>query len=198
MKGYDFDKTIFKGNSYRHFYFYCLLRFPYLILYLPIQAFFMLLCILHIVSVDFGVQMFCKFTLFLPHRERVISRFWDKHIKRIAPWYFEQHDKEDFVISGSPRFLVEEGCRRIGISTVIATDVDIKYGNILGEHCLGETKLTEYKKVFGDAVLDEFYSDSLSDLPMLCYATRGYLVKHNERTLYTENGKVIDPLDSKI
>ncbi len=30
MNGYDFDDTIFKGNSLRRFFFYCLIRLPYL------------------------------------------------------------------------------------------------------------------------------------------------------------------------
>ena len=37
MKVFDFDETILHGNSVRRFFGYCLVRLPYLVLYLPVQ-----------------------------------------------------------------------------------------------------------------------------------------------------------------
>ena len=48
MKVFDFDETILHGNSVRRFFGYCLVRLPYLVLYLPVQ---LVACLLYAVKI---------------------------------------------------------------------------------------------------------------------------------------------------
>ena len=50
MNVYDFDNTIYKGDSTRDFYFYSLKKFPLIIRFLPYQGYWFLKFILGIVN----------------------------------------------------------------------------------------------------------------------------------------------------
>ncbi len=188
MIGYDFDDTIYEGNSYRHFYFFCLWRFPYIALYLPVQFVFLLLYACHLISKDVLMRIFCFFIVFIPHKEKRVRKFWDKNLSKIKPWYMEKQTEDDLIVSASPRYLVEEACRRINIRNVIATEMNLNNGKINGKHCYGEEKVLRYKSMFGAAPLKEFYSDSHTDIPMFALAEKGYFVEGDEIYLVYENG----------
>ena len=73
MVGYDFDKTIYNGDSFIDFYLFVLLRFPYLIIILPFQLIAMAL----VCSDKKRVKEVLAFYLRLvPNKERLIVRFW--------------------------------------------------------------------------------------------------------------------------
>jgi phosphoserine phosphatase len=48
-------------------------------------------------------------------------------------------------------------------------------------NCHGEEKVRRYREAFGDAPIDEFYSDSYSDTPLAKLAAKAYLVKGDKR-----------------
>ena len=50
-------------------------------------------------------------------------------------------------------------------------------GRIAGRNCHGAEKVVRFHQEMGDAQVDEFYSDSLSDAPMARLAKKAYLVK---------------------
>ena len=189
MNGYDFDETILKGNSVRSFFCYCLLRLPYLIIYFPV-----LLCAVifaKCVSSNTYYNMLTYFVKLIPNKQKFVTKFWDKNIKKIKAWYYEQQRDDDIIISASPAYLVEEACKRIGVNC-IATPVDLKTSKVIGgNHCYGNQKPTFYREHFGDTPLETFYSDSMSDEPMFKLAKRGYLVKDNKITLIYENGEML-------
>lgn len=188
MNGYDFDNTIFKGNSFRRFFFFCLIRLPYLALYLPLQAFAWLLCGLHILNKHAFLNILERFILFVPNKRKFVEKFWKKNIKRVKHWYLEQKRGDDVVVSASPQYLVEAACGMLGIKC-IASNVNEKTGKTYGKHCHDKYKQDYYKNVFGDAPLETYYSDSMSDVPMFKLAKRGYFVKGNKITLIYENGE---------
>ncbi len=190
MNGYDFDDTIFKGNSLRRFYFYCLVRLPYLLLYLPVQIIAVLLRAVRILNKNAFLCVLEWFIVFVPCKRKFIEKFWNKNFKRIKQWYFEAKRDDDLILSASPEYLVEVACKRLGVKCV-ASKVDMKSGRTFGKHCHGKTKIDFYRSNFGDMPLETFYSDSMTDAPMMKLAKRGYLVKGDKITLLYENGQKI-------
>lgn len=191
MNGYDFDKTILSGNSVRRFYCYCLLRLPYLVLYMPVLLLAVIL---------YGVRLLSKRRLLLwlegyfalvPHIMRFVERFWDKNLRHIQGWYLAQRRDDDVIISASPQFIVEEACRRLGVRC-IATDLDARRVRLRGEQCYGSVKADVYRSHFGDAPLNAYYSDSMSDLPMFLLAREGYMVKGKRVKLLYKDGVRVD------
>ena len=189
MNGYDFDDTIYRGNSTRRFYFFCMLRLPYLVIMIPVIVLAGLLRGLRILNKNRFLHILELYIALVPNVERFAVKFWNKNERRIKPWYLQQKRDDDIVVSASPRFLIEEICNRLGVKC-IATDIDVR-AKLHGKHCYGAEKVAHYKSVFEDAPLATYYSDSLSDTPMLQFAERGYFVKGNEITLVYENGQKV-------
>lgn len=190
MNGYDFDETILKGNSVRRFFLYCWARLPYLFIYLPVllAAVIFKRCL----SSNAFYNMLTYFVKLVPNKEKFVRKYWDKHINKIQRWYLDQQRDDDIIISASPLYLVEEACNRIG-ARCIATPVDLKTSKVIGgNHCYGTQKPIFYRQQFGDAPLETFYSDSMSDEPMFKLAKRGYLVKGDKITLIYQDGVLLD------
>ena len=65
----------------------------------------------------------------------------------------------------------------LNIKNWIATNYSIETGKISGENCYGEQKVVEFKRLYKKQKLEAFYSDSLSDLPMMKVADSAWLVE---------------------
>ena len=110
MNVYDFDKTIYRGDSTVH----CLRRYPGAARALPgtlakALAFRQGNC-----SREQFKERFYQFLRFVPEAAQEAERFWDRHLIGIEPWYRSQQSNTDVIISASPDFLIGAACRRLG------------------------------------------------------------------------------------
>lgn len=182
MNVYDFDKTIYDGDSTLDFYFFSLRKNPMLLRFLPIQ-------LMGFIKYMFGLapklvfkEKFYSFLKGINDIESMVDSFWNKNQDKIKSWYLECREDSDVVISASPEFLLIPICRRIGIKHLIASEVNKKTGICEGENCYGEEKVLRFKKYFSDGQQGEikkFYSDSLSDAPISLLAEERYIVSGN-------------------
>ncbi len=182
MNVYDFDKTIYKRDSNVDFYFYCLGRRPWLIVFLPVQLSGLCSYMLGKADLTRAKSRFMSYVRHLPDAERYAREFWDKKIKDIYPWYTEQKDESDVIISASPDFLLKPACDMLGVKNLIASQTDPRTGEFAGANNRGAEKPKRFYERFGDAEIDSFYSDSISDEPMACLAKRAFLI-HKGRIL---------------
>ena len=113
--------------------------------------------------------------------EQIAKEFWDKHEKRIKPFYKEIQKEDDLLITASPSFLAEEICRRIGIKHCLSTQFDIKTGKFV-RACFREKKIDFLLEAYPDGQIDDFYTDSMNDKFLFPYAKRVFMVKGNKIT----------------
>ena len=191
MNAYDFDNTIFDGDSTTKFYLFCLKRHKRI-------AFLCAPSLLCAVLKYFAAKKITKTQFkeimyrFLRYCDckRDVHDFWEKNRKRIKGFYLEQKRPDDVIISASPVFLLSPICKELGVGTLIASNVDPKTGIYSGENCHGEEKVRRFREVFGEeAVIEEFYSDSRNDTPMAKEAKKAYMVKGEEITEWFANGE---------
>ena len=178
---YDFDKTIYNGDSTLDFYKYCIKKYPKALLALPFAIAGAILYILKLKSKTNFKELFYRFLRYIPEPEDAVVLFWSGNSKKILSWYLEKKDENDIIISASPEFLLSPICDRLGIHHLIASRVDIKTGKYSGENCYGEEKVRRFKNEFDACVINEFYSDSLSDLPLARLAQKSFLVEGEAR-----------------
>ena len=180
MNVYDFDNTIYDGDSTLDFYCYCLKRKPAVFKYFPKQllAAFRYKCG-KITKTKFKEDFFCFFNAFENIEDDVI-KFWDIYEKKIKLWYKKCHKNDDVIITASPEFLIQEICKRLDINTLIASKVNPYDGKYVGNNCYGEEKVSRYYELFPKEKIDQFYSDSISDLPIARISNNSYLVKKNK------------------
>ena len=177
MNAYDFDKTIYPADSATHFWRFCVRRHPAAAPLAARAALPALKALTGRLSRGELKQSLYAILARIPDPLAEAEEFWDSHIRLIYPWYLERKRDDDLIISASPDFLISAACRRLGIRSV-ATGMDPRTGRLTTPNCRGEEKVRRYRELFGDEPVEEFYSDSMSDLPMMELAARGYLVKN--------------------
>ncbi len=180
MNVYDFDHTLYKGDSTIAFWKYEMSKHPGLLRLLPHQCIYAIKYAFGKVSKEKFKEEFYVFFKEISNIEVEVKRFWDQNEDRFFDWYSKEHKVDDVVISASPEFIVKEGCRRIGISNVIASRVDSSSGKYIGKNCKGDEKVKRYKNIYGQQQIDKFYSDSRSDTPMAKMAKEAFLVREGK------------------
>ncbi len=180
MNVYDWDDTIYRGDSTFGMVLYAYGHRPKTLLSIPRTAVCGLLFVLHIMpKKTFKQNLFHMFTL-IKDPEGFVDEYTSSHLDHVKDWYRHAQKEDDVVISASPEFLIRSFCEKTGIHHVMASPVDLHTGRYQGENCHGEEKVRRYREVFGDAVINQFYSDSYSDAPLAKLAEEAYLVKGDE------------------
>jgi len=183
MNVYDFDNTIYRGDSSVDFFFYCILNYPRCLKKMPRIIMGILQYMFKMIDTREFKEVFFVFLNELSDIDEVLSDFWDKNEKKIKRWYYEKQEEEDLIISASPDFLLRPIVKRLGIKDVIATNMDKKTGKISGNNCKAQEKVARYKAQFGEVPIGKFYSDSRSDIWLAQMAKQAFLVR----------GKIVKP-----
>lgn len=177
MNVYDFDGTIYNGDSSVDFFLYVLRKKPAALFTVPKQLWGFGLYALKKIDKTTLKEYYFSF-LSAVDAEKLAESFWDEREGRIYDWYLKQQREDDMIISASPEFLLRPICSRLGISRLIASRVDSKSGRFQGKNCHDAEKPKRLEAEYGLTKVDAFYSDSLSDLPMAQIAERAYMVKN--------------------
>lgn len=187
MNVYDFDQTIYHGDSTVDFYFYCMRHKPLMLRSIPgIGAAFALYQARIWNKTQFKQQMY-RFLTALGDTEQVVHAFWKSHIGNIKTWYIEKTRREDdVIISASPEFLLKPACEQLGIRYLMASRVDPHTGRYTGINCWGEEKVRRFHEMFGEVPIETFYSDSLSDTPLARLADTAWIVRGDELIPWAE------------
>ena len=141
---YDFDKTIYSGDSTVDFYLYCLKRKKSIIFLLPIQVFAMILYLLNIKNKEYFKEKFFIFLKKIPDVDLYVKDFWKQNITKIKSWYLKQKEPTDIIISASPEFLLKPLKKKLKIDKVIASKVNKKTGRFESKNCYGKEKVKRF------------------------------------------------------
>ena len=175
MNVFDFDGTLYHGDSTFDFCRFCLKKDPKLVKYSPtILAAFARYTVKRIDKTQMK-EMFYRFLRDVD-TEPMVEEFWQTHKQNIYPWYAALHEEDDIVISASPEFLLKPICQELGIHTLMASRVDPHTGEYTGINCHGQEKVRRLEELTGVTHVDRFYSDSQHDLPLARIAYEAFLV----------------------
>ena len=152
---YDFDGTIYNGDSSVDFYRFCLMRNKKVLLCLPIQIFGVVLYLFRIKNKTYLKEKFFSFLKKMDHIDDDVKAFWNEHEKKIAPWYLEQKEKTDLIISASPEFLLKPLEKKLKVE-VIATKVDKKTGKLNSLNCHDVEKVRRYEEKYPKGTIKKF------------------------------------------
>lgn len=182
MNVYDFDKTIFPTDCTIGFGIWCMNRHPKLwFTFFPkmigtlirrktgqIPEYLLQRKLLEYLTLidDFDVQ---------------IERYWDRNEKKIVPWYLRQKRDDDLIISASPSCIIEPIAKRLGVN-FMATEFDREFG-VFTNNLMYAKEKAKYIFDHGFPMIENFYSDSLSDTPLALCAEKAYLVSNKARTV---------------
>lgn len=178
MNTYDFDKTIYDGDSTTDFIIWCIKRKPSLSLRLIPGVFAFIKYLFKLCDKTSFKEKLYRVFAYIPDINQWVNEFWDIHQTNIKAWYLNQQNEDDLIISASPEFLLEPICKRLNITHLLASRVNKKTGEYYGINCHGEEKVRRFKEVYTQNI-EEFYSDSYSDTPLAEISKKAFLVKGN-------------------
>ena len=178
---YDFDGTIYRGDSTVDFYRFCMKRYPRLFPDLLLVAPYYAGMGLGLVEKTRAKERFYRFLTFLPDVDALLAAFWDGHMAHIYPWYLARRHDTDVIVSASPAFLLEPACARLNVA-VLGSRVDAYTGRTAGANCHGEEKVRRLYEAYPGCRVDRFYSDTRSDAPLARLAREAYLVRRGRVT----------------
>ncbi len=176
MNVYDFDGTLYSGDSTFDFMRWLMKRYPKVLARLPyIAKEFARYRMKKQTKTVFKEKLYRVFTL-VPDMESEVALFWESHLKKLKNYYQTTKKADDMVISASAEFLILPACETLGIQRVLGSVVDMKTGKYTGVNCHGEEKIRRLREVTQEKV-DEFYSDSHADDPLAGIAEKAWMVK---------------------
>ena len=175
MNVYDFDGTIYYPDCTISFAIWCANRHP------KLWFTFFPKAVKNLILYKAGKmpryqmeRQFFSFLSMVDDYDVQVEKFWDKHEKRISAWYLAQKKPDDLIISASPACIIEPIARRLGVQ-YMATEYDPEYNVFLNNLMYAKEK-SRYMIDHGFPVIDNFYSDSLSDTPIALCAEKAHLV----------------------
>ncbi|MBO5313627.1 MAG: haloacid dehalogenase-like hydrolase [Clostridia bacterium] len=177
MNVFDFDGTIYHGDSSKDFFFYCLKHYPRTRSRIFPIIWYGIGFGLRIVKKKSFKQKLFSIVTKIDDLQGAVLAFWEENKHKIHKWYLEMKQPTDVIISASPEFLLEPICKQLGAECMMATRVDEETGLFHGENCHGQEKVRRFFEKYPDGEIDEFYSDMYCDTPLARLAKRAYIVK---------------------
>lgn len=185
MNVYDFDNTIYRGESFVDCFMYYLKRSPWIVKYAPYMVKGVFQYKVGTIRLDEGMAKYARFVedyvMTIPDMHADLEDFWDKHIHRIKPFYKDVQRDDDLIISASPEILIAEICKRLGINHYLGSTFDPDTGKIT-RMCFRDNKVKAFLEYCPEGKIDCLYTDSMHDLPLMELSDTVYMVKGEKIT----------------
>lgn len=196
MRVFDFDNTIYDGESGMDIFLYYLKRDPKGVAkFVPKFMEGFLKYKRHVITIDEVKSEYASYVK--EYFERIeniyddFENFWDINMKNIKSFYPKIQKEDDVVLSACPYCLLSVATKRLGMKNVIATDLNPETGEI-GEICYHDNKVKMFRERYGNVEIDEFYTDSMSDKPMMDISKTVFLVDGDKLIKIKKDGVYLD------
>ena len=179
---YDFDGTIYDGDSSVDFFLFCLKRNKKIIIkIIPIIWSIISYFIRKKDKTKYKEKIF-SFLEYVEDINKTINDFWITHKHKIKKFYLDKDHKNDIIISASPEFLLKPICEKLKVKLLIGSIVSKKTGKFTGLNCHDHEKVKRLKAIYQDFTIENMYTDSYSDQPLIDLSKHAYIVKKNKLT----------------
>lgn len=175
---YDFDGTIYDGDSGIDIMLFAMKKYPRII----IPSFWALfLYIIGVIDkVNFKSRIF-SFVRYVDDIDSFVDEFWHRNEHKIKIFWKEKNShKNDIIISASCDFWLEPIAKKYKVFDLFATKIDLKTGRVIGNNCHGKEKVELFRNKYPKSIINSMYTDSKNDYPLIREAKKGYLVCKND------------------
>ena len=180
MNVYDFDNTIYDGESVFDFFLFCVKKQKSLILYFPMLLKNLFKYKAGKLTIDGLYEEAGKLTKVViqnrEHADEYINEFWSINSRKLKKEFLDRLKSDDVIITASPDILIKAISDKLKTENIIGTRIDLDTGRVEFA-CFRQNKITAFKEKYPNAVIDEFYTDSLNDMPLAKLSNKAYLIK---------------------
>ena len=156
MRVFDFDGTIYDGESLFDLYLYSARHDPKVFRYIaPVLRYAVKYKLgrATLEQMEYGVGKMTEGYLTELSRskrvasvEQLVDDFWDRYYARIKPWY--QPESDDVILTASFDLTVGEACRRLGVRNLVASEVDVGTMKVTYLH-FSTNKAKRFRELYG-------------------------------------------------
>ena len=180
MKVFDFDSTIYRGESPVDFSFFMIRHNKKILRYVPRIMFSLVSYKLHLISkekLEALCSEFIENTLDDPDSlDEFVSRFWATHAHKLNPSIVKLIDSSDVIITASPTFLINGVSDLINTKNILGTEIDLEQKKLIWFN-FGDNKIDRYRSIYGNSQIDSFYTDSFYDEYLMGISREVYIVR---------------------
>ncbi len=182
---YDFDKTIYNGETSTDFMLFFLKRNPKYIIRI-FNALYSL--VYYKKNLKKSKEIFFKILngLDIKFLKEEINEFWKVKKDKIFSWVYDEifENKkiadELILISATPSIFLDGISKELGFDKLLSTKFEnlneVFNSKIIGANCKGEEKVRRLNNYISDYNILKFYSDSMSDKPLFDLAVEKIFV----------------------
>jgi len=181
MRVFDFDNTIYDGESIIDFYLFSIKKKPAVLKYALAVLYNFLKYKLRLTNMKDMIRVSEKYAAAyigeFDNIPELVEEFWSKNFRKIKPWYKVKDD--DLLLTGSLNLIMDPLCEKLGVKNCICSVFDMNKMEITHIN-FGRNKKEIFREKYGnDAVIDEFYTDHAADKPMFEISESVFIVKGN-------------------
>lgn len=189
MNVFDFDNTIYDGESTFDFYLYCVKHHPETVKFMFVVVWSFIKYKMCLVSEqqlrELADKYVADFLRCCPDAKELAEKFWDENIKKIKPCFRELITEDDIIVSASFGFLLRPVLEKLGIKKALMSEVDLDSAKVL-RLCYRKNKVALFRENFKNVKVRDVYTDSLNDKPLMSLADKNvFIVKGNGFTKYS-------------
>ena len=180
MKAFDFDNTLYHGESSVDFVVFMIRRNRKIIRWLPaifVNLFKYNLCLVSRDKMEATINSFLR-SCFTNKAEllRETEIFWRRNRKKLDRKMISRIKKDDVIITAGPSFLLEVIKDELGTDNMICSEID------LDRKCVSylnfsDNKVRRFRELFGDRKIDCFFTDSYNDKAVMDISGKVFLAE---------------------
>lgn len=191
---YDFDGTIYDGDSTFDFIKFLIKKNKSIIFHIPKMVLYLIKYKMKLINKETMKECFFEIFNKFENIDDLVNEFWIINKNKLKDFFTKKNShKNDIIASASPTFLLEPIAEYYKVKCLFASPVDKKTGKYNGINCHGVEKVRLINNKYKNCIIGEMYSDDANaDRPLLEIANNSYIVKKNELIDYEEY-KIIKP-----
>jgi len=189
IKVFDFDNTIYRGESSVDLALFMIKNNKKILLYLPSIFVNMIkykLCLVKKEKLIKKINNFMSAIIF-DRKEllELVERFWSKKIHKLDRKMLKRINRDDVIITAGPDFLIHGIKKLLNTNNIISSEIDeaknkMKYFNF------GDNKVKRYKELYGDKRISCLFTDSYNDRALMDISDKVFIVKKGRLKLLSK------------
>lgn len=189
IKVFDFDNTIYRGESSVDLALFMIKNNKKILLYLPSIFVNMIkykLCLVKKEKLIKKINNFMSAIIF-DRKEllELVERFWSKKIHKLDRKMLNRINRDDVIITAGPDFLIHGIKKLLNTNNIISSEIDevknkMKYFNF------GDNKVKRYKELYGDKRISCLFTDSYNDRALMDISDKVFIVKKGRLKLLSK------------
>ena len=188
IKVFDFDNTIYRGESAIDLALFMIKNNKKIILYLPTIFYNMIkykLCLVEKKKLTKTINNFMS-AIIVERKEllELVDRFWEKNLYKLDKKMLKRIKSDDVIITAGPDFLINGIKNMLNTEHIISSEMD-EHKNEMKYFNFGDNKVKRFKELYGNKRISCLFTDSYNDKALMDISDKVFIVKKGRLKLLT-------------